>query len=153
MNSPEKAEQKFAGGFNCAQSVFSVIAAELGFNEQLAEDISRAFGAGISYRAEMCGAVSGGLMAIGLKAGEIKGNETLKKELTLKYATEFMAKFKTLNGALYCKDLLGKDLSIPLELDALNAAGTFDKICPGLVKSSTEILVEILIKIDREHLQ
>jgi len=148
MNSPEKAEQKFISGYNCAQSVFSVMAAEIGFNEQVAIDISRAFGAGISYRAEMCGAVSGGLMAIGLRIGNITGDETLKKELTLKYATEFITNFKALNSSVICKEILGKDLNIPAEREALNTEGTFDKICPKIVKSSAEILAEIFREIE-----
>jgi C_GCAxxG_C_C family probable redox protein len=151
MNTPEKAKHKFTNGYNCAQSVFSSVANELGIDEEKAIHLSRAFGAGINYRAEMCGALSGAFMAIGLKVGNVTDSEELGKELTRAYGDEFISKFEKLNGSALCKGILGKDLSIPEELELLNKEQAFDKVCPNVVKSTTQILLETFKEIDDEQ--
>lgn len=82
MNLPGKAEEKFRKGYNCAQSVFSTYASSLGMDEKDAENVARAFGGGINGRAELCGAVSGALMAIGVRIGKMPIPEYEKKEVT-----------------------------------------------------------------------
>ncbi len=50
---------------NCAQSVFLPFAREAGIDEELAYQIAANFGAGMKM-AGTCGAITGGLMALGL---------------------------------------------------------------------------------------
>lgn len=51
--------------YNCAQSVLLPFAAEAGFSEEQAMKIAVNFGAGMK-RASVCGAITGGLMALGM---------------------------------------------------------------------------------------
>ena len=63
----------FYSGYNCAQSVLSVFAEDLGISKDACLKLASPFGSGIAYMQETCGAVSGGaLMAIGLKYGREK---------------------------------------------------------------------------------
>lgn len=151
MTIPEKAEQTFKNDFNCAQSVFSTFAPELGLEEKQANSIAQAFGGGINLRAEMCGAVSGALMVIGMRMGDFSPYKDLNKELTKKFSDDFIAEFQKRNKSVICKSILGKDLSILEQKEILNAEEAFDKICPLLVKSSAEILINILKDIEHEQ--
>ena len=83
----------FESGFNCAEAVSqSIIEA---FSEQAPQDIPRvasAFGGGIGgTHAEACGALTGGIIAIGYLLGRTDANENIDstKELAKAYHQEF----------------------------------------------------------------
>jgi C_GCAxxG_C_C family probable redox protein len=64
-----EAEACFSNGFNCCQSVLSTYGKGLGLGEREALKIASGFGAGIAYMGDICGAVTGAFMVIGLKYG------------------------------------------------------------------------------------
>jgi C_GCAxxG_C_C family probable redox protein len=130
-------------GFNCAQAVFSAYAKELGVDEVTAFKVSSAFGAGMSRMGETCGAVTGALMAIGFKYGQIDADDKLAKEKTYELGKKFMKIFKSRNSFLLCKELLGHDISTPEGLKAI-CEGDFSAICNKLIQDSVEILDGIL---------
>ena len=68
MNHVDKAVEYFSNNFNCAQAVFTTYATEMGIEEEMALKIATQFGGG-SRKGEVCGAVSGALMVLGLKYG------------------------------------------------------------------------------------
>ena len=68
MSHADKAEEYFNNNFNCSQAVFTTFATETGLDEELALKIATQFGGG-ARKGEMCGAVSGALMVLGLKYG------------------------------------------------------------------------------------
>ena len=68
MEKPIKAKTRFENtDFSCSQAVFSTLAPEFGINEENALKISSAFGGGMMRHGEVCGAVTGSLMTLGLK--------------------------------------------------------------------------------------
>jgi C_GCAxxG_C_C family probable redox protein len=69
MTFEDEARALFTEHDNCAQSVFFPLARQLGMDADLAFRIAAPFGGGISHMGEVCGAVSGALMAIGLARG------------------------------------------------------------------------------------
>jgi C_GCAxxG_C_C family probable redox protein len=56
--------------FTCSAAVFSAFSGELGLDADTARKIACGFGAGISRTGNVCGAVSGAIMVIGLKYGK-----------------------------------------------------------------------------------
>ena len=85
----EKAATYFDNGFCCSQAVFTAFATEYGISEELALKIATQFGGG-ARKGEMCGSVSGALMALGLRYGFSDGNAQKEKELAHQKAEEFM---------------------------------------------------------------
>ena len=65
----EIALAKFAEGFNCAQSVFYSFCDDLQFEKNTALKMACGFGGGMGRNGEVCGAVTGGILAIGTKYG------------------------------------------------------------------------------------
>jgi len=126
-------------GFNCAQAVFSAYAKELGIDEVTALKVSAAFGAGISRMGETCGAVTGALMVIGFKYGQIGADDKLAKEKTYELGKEFMNKFKLHNSSLLCKELLGHDISTPEGLKAIRETD-LSETCNKLITDAVELL-------------
>ena len=95
---------------------------------------------------EVCGAVSGAIMAIGLRYG--KGDS----EEVLHLAREFVAGFQEKNGAVRCNDLVGFDMGLASTGEDIGAAKDLmlyfvkggKKKCTGFVTSATELVLEQL---------
>lgn len=143
MNKAEEAVHSFNGNFNCAQSVFSVFAPELGLERETALKIATSFGGGIAHLDELCGAVTGALMVIGLKHGMVKDEDLEAKEKTYALSQEFAAKFKSRNGSLRCTELIGYNLSNTEDYEKAEEADVFNTRCTKFVKDAVEILEEL----------
>ena len=126
--------------FNCAQTVFSLFAPELGINEKMALKIASGFGGGMAC-AETCGAVTGAYMVIGLKHGHSTPNPD-EKANTKMLVKKFNEKFKEAHRSLICKQLIGFDISTPDGSAAASEAGVFETRCPEFIKTSCKILEE-----------
>ena len=116
----------------------------MGLDHELALRIAGAFGGGMARMGETCGAVTGALMAIGLKYGMTQAKDEAAREKTYKLAQEFMTKFKARHDSLVCRELLGYDLSSPEGRKAAHDKGLFSTLCPQLVRDAVEILEQML---------
>lgn len=70
MKGRERALAAFRNGFTCSAAVFSAFSKDLGLDEETARKIACGFGAGISRTGNICGAVSGAILVIGLRYGK-----------------------------------------------------------------------------------
>lgn len=146
MDSAELALSRFKEGALCSQAVFSTFAEKLGLDLETAMKIATPFGGGMARMGETCGAVTGALMAIGLKHGNMTDwrAEDLQKEKAYGIANEFAGRFKSINGTTLCRELLGCDLSTPEGRKAANEGDLFKTLCPKFVRDAAAILEEIL---------
>ncbi|MBC8061836.1 MAG: GNAT family N-acetyltransferase [Clostridiaceae bacterium] len=142
-NKSEKAALIFNQGFNCSQAVFSVFCEELGLGEEVALKISCGFGGGMC-QGEVCGAVTGAVMALGLKYGQSKSEDTESKEKTYEVVKEFCDSFKAIHSSIICKDLLDFDLSKENGRKIAREKGLFTNKCPKAIKDAINILEQIL---------
>ncbi|MCL2480543.1 MAG: C-GCAxxG-C-C family protein [Spirochaetaceae bacterium] len=138
------AAEIFSKGFNCAQAVFSSHSADFGVDATMAKKIAGAFGGGMAHNGEVCGAVTGAFMLIGLKYGKCIEGDDDSKAKTYKLASDYIEKFKKEFGSINCTDLLKYDLRIEKEAEKARELGLFKTLCPILVKRSVELVEEIL---------
>lgn len=124
--------------FNCAQTVFSLFAPELGIDEKTALKIASGFGGGMAC-AETCGAVTGAYMVIGMKHGHATSNPDEKAKTKL-LVIQFNEKFKQQHGSLICKQLIGYDISTSEGSAGASEAGVFDSLCPQFIKTACQII-------------
>lgn len=141
----EKAAAYFDNGFCCSQAVFTTFATEYGIDEKFALKVATQFGGG-ARKGEMCGSVSGALMALGLKYGFSDGRAQEEKELAHQKAEEFMNRFIEKKGTVVCRELLEHDLSKPGELEKCRELGIFNSVCPEMVRCAAEIVEQMLRK-------
>lgn len=138
----EAAVAVFTNDYNCSQAVFSAFAEQFGLDPKLALRLASPFGGGLARRGEVCGAVSGALLALGLA----RGTDTPRsKEEIYRLSQELMRAFEAKHGSLLCRELIGCDMSTPEGHQAAAEKGVFRSICPGLVRHAAE-LVETLVK-------
>lgn len=147
MNHVEKAEKYFSNNFNCSQAVFTTFAAEMGLDEELALKIATQFGGG-ARKGEMCGAVSGALMVLGLKYGHCHAENAEEKKKAYQIAEELMNHFIEKKGTVVCRELLGYDVSKTEDMEKIRELNLFQTICPEMIRCATEIVDEML----KEHL-
>lgn len=108
MNTEQRARELFKSGYNCSQSVFAAYAERYGIDFETALKISSSFGGGMGRLREVCGAVSGMFMVLGLAKGYSDNEYNSKKEHYKK--VQYLAQeFEKTNGSIVCRELLGLD--------------------------------------------
>jgi len=135
----EKAVEYFANGYNCAQSVFAAFCEENGLDKNTAFKLANGFGGGVRC-GDMCGAVSGAVLAIGLKCGFYTQGDLKQKGYCNKKSLEFIEKFKAENGSVICRELLGIDVRHPDDHNTPEARQAHKDVCPGLVAGAVRVL-------------
>jgi C_GCAxxG_C_C family probable redox protein len=123
--------------------VLTAFASEFGLPDEIALKLAAPFGGGMARTGRICGAVSGGLMALGLKFGFTTPEG---RDATYALTREFMGRFESLHGALDCSTLLGFKILTPADRERAGQAGVFEEICPRLVRDSAKIVQELLVK-------
>jgi C_GCAxxG_C_C family probable redox protein len=142
MTTPsEKAADIFGQKFNCSQAVFSAFASQFGVDEETALKLASPFGGGVARQGEVCGVVTGALLAIGLarSAGTAASNPD-----TYRLSQDFLHKFEEAHGSILCRNLIHCDISNPAGYQAAADKGVFVTICPGLVRDAVETVQAVL---------
>ncbi len=143
-NKVEYASECFSNGFNCAQSVFSAFCEDFGLDKSQALKVACSFGGGMGYLGEVCGAVSGAFMVLGLIYGQNQAHESQKKAQTYLKVKEFAQRFREMNGAINCTELLKYDLGDEEQLNAARQAGIFKINCAKYIGDAVGILEEMI---------
>ena len=139
----KEALDTFENSFNCAQAVFSSLSAELGLDRETSLKIASCFGGGMRC-GEVCGAVTGALMAIGLKYGFYKTGDIQAKMKANEKAVEFIRQFKEKNRSILCRELLGYNLSKPEDMKKIQEKALFQTVCPKMVAEAVEIAERVI---------
>ena len=144
MSRVEEALAYFAEGFSCAQAVCAAYAPLYGMEREMALRAAGAFGGGMGRSGQMCGAVTGAIIVIGLKHGKTQAEDNATREMCYALAAEFIRRFETRHGALTCPGLLGCHIGTPEGRALAHDKGLYESICANLVKDAAEILEEVL---------
>ena len=132
----------FLSGFNCAQSVFSSFSEKYGLDIETACKIAGGLGSG-ARTAELCGAVSGAVLVIGLKYGHGTVDDVAAKQKCNAETEEFMCRFRDTNGNVVCRYLLECDITTKEGRENAIAKELFTTRCKDLVVSAVSILADM----------
>ncbi len=105
--------------------------------------VSACFGGGM-FCGSTCGAVTGALMAIGLKYGHSIPHTPHIKEQNIAKLIEFREKFLKKYDSVICKDLLGYDLTNSEDMKKIQGEQLLTTFCPKLVADVISILKGVL---------
>lgn len=141
----EIAEAKFMEGYNCAQSVLFSFCDELRLDVESALKLSCGFGGGMGRMGEVCGAVSGGVLVLGLKFGRGKNDTRVETDVTYAKIREFMNRFAAKHGTCTCRELLsGCDLATPDGQTYFKENECFNLICRPCVRDAAAMVKDII---------
>lgn len=143
MSQEAEARRYFDQKYNCAQSVLAPFTERFELDIDTAFKITTPFGGGMSHAGQVCGAVSGALMVIGLAAGVTAYDED-KVNACYEMVQEFQSRFQTLHVNVTCQGLLGLDISKLADLEKARELDLFHTLCPKFVGDATRIVGEML---------
>lgn len=144
MSDADKAVALFQNGCACSQAILGTYGQRYGMDETQALRVAAGFAGGMR-RAETCGAVTGGLMVLGLAWCDGEACRTIdgRREAygaVISLATEFERR----HGSLECRALLGVDVSTPEGAQVAEERGLFRTRCVELVRDAAVLLEERL---------
>jgi C_GCAxxG_C_C family probable redox protein len=139
------AVEKFLAGYNCAQAVLYSFCDDLGFDKDAALRLASGFGAGMARKQEVCGAITGGIITLGIKYGRGEGQDKMFTEETYGKVRELTSQFEARHGSCICRALLnGCDLDTPGGQRYFKENDLLNRICKGCVESVVATLEGIL---------
>lgn len=143
MDKKQTAINAHIDGYNCSQSVVGAFCEELNLDKEVAMRMASGFGGGMRCKST-CGAVTGALMALGLKYGQTEASDQITKMNMYEIVTAFQDKFKEKNKSLLCPDLLGQDILTEEGKAQIQEQGLSRSICDQMIADAVEIVEEIL---------
>lgn len=108
MDNVKRSIDLFREGYNCAQAVAVAFHKECGLTLDQASNISAPFGGGLGRQREICGAVSGMSMVLGmLHPFALEDKREAKKEI-YELTKQKCDTFKESMGSIVCREILGE---------------------------------------------
>ena len=139
-NYGEKAVALFATGLNCAQSVYCAFAEDFGMDAETAAKVSSGLGGGVGRLREVCGAVTGATLALGMKFGP-------DKTAVYEKVQEFAASFKAETGTIICRELLaGTGATTGGAPEARTAEYYKKRPCSEIVRLAADIAAKMIFE-------
>lgn len=138
----EKAVSFFKEGFICAESVLMAMQDYLKMEKNPA--LATGFGAGIGRRGSVCGAVTGGILAINLKYGRQKAEDKESIKQAYIIASEFYKRFEEKMGSAICYDIIKCDLTTEEGQQTFKENNLLEEKCFKCVEASIDILLDLI---------
>ncbi len=137
----EKQEYFHKGQMNCAETVLSVMAEYYNWDYANIPRIATAFGGGLCGMQSICGAITGGLMVIGILKGRECGGDKQPAYTAGRELIEWLNQ-RIENGL--CRSIIEIDLSVPGNQEVFRQpGGKHETVCEPLVASVCKHLAEL----------
>ena len=141
----KRAQELFRQGWNCSQSVLLAFGDITGLDDGTAAALASSFGGGLGRMREVCGAVSGAAMVLGLVRGYTDPSDTEAKKEHYRLIREFAERFKEQNGSIICRELLsGTQTAEGGDPEARTEQYYKKRPCPRLCGQAAQIIDELL---------
>lgn len=144
MTHKEKAYQLLNQQYHCSQALLGAFAADIGLDLKTAFKISTCFGGGMR-QGGTCGCITASLLVLGMALGFYDAQDKEQEIYGNKKTEEFIRLFtEQMNGAVNCRDILGKDISKPEDMAFIRKEKLILQKCPKALNISIDILEKML---------
>ena len=130
------AGELFGRHLNCAQSVFAGLSAGSGLSEEQRLALAVPFGGGVAGQGEICGALTGALLALGEARGEavaLAEDPQAARQALYAEIREFTESFRRRHGAIHCRELTGCAMDTAEGRQSYQERGLHESFCTKLV--------------------
>jgi len=152
----EQAAQTYASKYHgCSRCVLLSLQEKLKLGDDLTFQASTPLAGGIAMMGGACGALTGGLLALGLVVSSKRLEDEAAFRRSLKTGFELCKRFEKEFGSTLCRDLLkarlGRffNLADPREAEEAKKAGLYEE-CPKIVGKAARLAAEFLLEIRGE---
>jgi C_GCAxxG_C_C family probable redox protein len=140
----EQAVDLFRTGCACSQAVCVPYATRLGLDRTVALRLASGFAGGMRS-GEVCGAVTGAIMALSLAHCPDDCLTADRRQAVYAAVTSLIGDFRARHGgALTCRDLMGCDTTTPEGQARAKQLQLWTTLCPGLVRDAAELVGRLL---------
>lgn len=133
----------FSGKYNCSQSTMKAILVGMDLDFEQILPLAAGLGAGVAHEGNVCGAVSGAILALGVIESNTHKEPLVQKQAAYTSGEAFVRRFKSKNGTIICNELTGIEMIDTTARKAANEDGTFAKKCPSFVADAVRITLEL----------
>lgn len=143
----EKAKKLFEEGYNYCQSVVGAFCEDFGMDFNTTIKMVSTFGAGMGRMREVCGAVSGMFIVLGMKEGYNDPKAFDEKKEVYEKVQNLAKEFQNKNGSIICRELLGLNIKTDNPTPSKRTDEYYKKRpCGEIVKIAADILEKELLK-------
>ena len=137
----------FLRGYNCAQAVFCAFQDVMELDDALALKMTSSMGGGVGRLREICGAVSGAALVLGVLYGSDDPCDAQAKAAHYARIQEVAEKFRSESGSIVCRELLQlqEEKSSPVPAER-TPAYYHSRPCCALVETAARAVDEYIAK-------
>jgi C_GCAxxG_C_C family probable redox protein len=136
---PQRALELFSQKYNCAQASFGACSTSDGLSEAQRLALTAPFGGGVARQGEICGALTGALLALGESVGASMAADPVAGRAALyERVHQFTEAFRAAHGSILCRELTGCALDTEEGQRVYNERGTHLNLCSKLVTYAVE---------------
>ena len=129
-------------GFLCVEAVFKTLADLHGTESDLIPKVATGFAAGVARTSNICGAVSGAILGLGLWYGR---NEPVEGERKVYwYSRKFIDEWEKNHSSTNCTELLGVDIDTTEGNDTFYAENMWENNCKRYISEAVGLAYDIL---------
>jgi C_GCAxxG_C_C family probable redox protein len=136
------AESYAESGFLCSESVLLSLCDHLQISSDLVPRIATGFGAGIGGQGLVCGAISGAVIALGIKFGRDQPEKKGYKPYW--FAAEFLKRFRRDWRCWTCHELTGCNLTTDAGRKKYDDNKLWETRCRKLIATASGIAYDII---------
>lgn len=141
----EQAKEYFYEGYNCSQSLVLAFKDLINLDEETLVKLASSFGGGMGRLREVCGAVSGMFMVIGILYGYSDPQNGGSKAEHYGRVQELANRFEAKYGSIVCRELLGLTQKHDAPTPEARTKDYYAKRpCPEIIGAAAEILDEYI---------
>jgi C_GCAxxG_C_C family probable redox protein len=139
-----RAAEGYAGdGFLCSEAVLLALSESIGVESELIPRIATGFAAGVARTGNVCGALSGAVMGLGLRYGR-DTPETQPGRRPYWYSRMLAEAFEEAYGSVTCPGVLGLDIDDPDDYRRYTEEGVWATRCREVIKTATGLAYDFL---------
>jgi len=139
-----RAVQYTEKGFLCSEAVLLALSETQNITSEIIPRIATGFGAGISRHGEVCGALSGAVMGLGLRFGRSQVSETPQDSSPYQFGQTMVNLFVEHFGNIRCRDILDLDISSDEGRKKYRVQRLWESKCRELIRTATELAYDLL---------
>ena len=137
----QRSVELFNSGFCCAESVLLSVSESKGIESDLIPKIATGFCGGISHTDGICGAISGGILAINMIYGRSKPSDP-REDSEVK-VQDLISTFKENFHSTHCYKLTGCDLGTEEGQEKYNINECYE-LCDKFVFEATKLTLDLI---------
>ncbi len=141
----ERTQQIYDSGFNCAESVLKACQELYRLpGKDVVPKAASGFGGGIGRKGSVCGALSGGILALGLAMGRVDPKDAAARDRIYAQARELYERFEREFGTVLCFNLTECDLATPEGQQKFKERGLHKNLCSKFVQGMVKWVGEVI---------